>query len=162
MMPTDPKTKKYTQAEVFEMLRTSPSLQRAQQLAEGVMAILAATQTTMQIGMLAFAHLLVDPLSRCDAPPGPDGQPDQAKTFMLYNLPHERILREALQLYLAKQSAIVGAKDHGVDLLEAPPKDTPGQCIGCGTAVSANKMRCKACADKDGEMPEKDHPEVVQ
>ncbi len=139
-------TKKFTHAEILELLRTSPSLQRAQQLAEGVMAILAATQTTMTIGMLAFAHLLVDPLSRCDAPPGPDGQPDQTNTFMLYDLPHERILREALQLYLAKQSAIVGAKDHGVDLLEAPPKDTPGQCVGCGAAISANKDKCAECA----------------
>lgn len=142
-----PQTKKFTQDEILEMLRTSPSLQRAQQLAEGVMRILAATQTTMQIGMLAFAHLLVDPLSRCDAPPGPDGQPDQSKTFMIYDLPHERILREALQQYLAKQSAIVGAKDHGVDLLEAPPKDTPGQCVGCGKFISANKDKCAACAE---------------
>lgn len=141
-----PQTKKFTQAEVLEMLRTSPSLLRAQQLAEGVMSILAATQTTMQIGMLAFAHLLVDPLSRCEAPPGPDGQPDPAKTVMLYDLPHERILREALQQYLAKQSAIVGAKDHGVDLLEVQPKDTPGQCVGCGKPISANKDKCAACA----------------
>ncbi len=140
-------TKRFTQAEILEMLRTSPSLQRAQQLAEGVMAILAATQTTMPIGMLAFAHLLVDPLSRCDAPPGPDGKPDQAKTFMLYDAPWDRKLREALQEYLAKQSAIIGAKDHGVDLTERAPKDTPGECIGCGKPISANKDKCLACAE---------------
>ncbi len=141
-------TKRFTQAEMIDVLSKSKSLQRAQLLAEGLTrALVYAAGTPQPIFLLAIAHVLVEPLMECVAPLGADGKPDAAATVMVHDLPHEKKLRIALQEYMGVQSFIVGAKDEGIDVLAPAPKDTPGECIGCGKPISANKDKCLACAE---------------